>query len=124
MILTPSLLLAAAIAVNTLVAGQFTPLSSVEQCPLVLGCCEEDCCGAGTSWESPFCASDPDSTGFNGTHSSAWDEGASSASVARKSVAVLKPSMTTVQLSVFPKVPPNVPLMVKPFLPAGNRTGV
>jgi hypothetical protein len=33
-----------------------------EQCP-VLGCCEYECCGKGTSWNKPigYCVEDPDS---------------------------------------------------------------
>jgi hypothetical protein len=50
--------------------------STTEQlCSVMFGCCEEDCCGAGTSWQKPFCIIDRDSTGFNGTHSSAWAAG-------------------------------------------------
>jgi hypothetical protein len=49
--------------------------STMAQCPVTLGCCEEDCCGAGTSWQSSFCTIDRDSTGFNGTHSGDWAAG-------------------------------------------------
>ena len=50
-------------------------VGGVEGCPSLPGCCEEDCCGKGTLWQSPSCILEPNSAGFNGTHSSAWKEG-------------------------------------------------
>ena len=55
--------------------GLGTGVKPPAQCPLVLGCCEEDCCGEGTSWESPSCILNPDSSGFDGTYSSEYNEG-------------------------------------------------
>lgn len=42
-----------------------------ETCP-ALGCCMEDCCGAGTAWKatSAYCVPSPGSPGFNGVYSS------------------------------------------------------
>ena len=39
------------------------------QCPLRLACCEEDCCGEGTSWDGASCILNPNSSGFDGTYS-------------------------------------------------------
>lgn len=52
-----------------------TSLSPPEQCPLEPSCCEEDCCGQGTSWDPPFCRLDPGASGFNGTYSDTFDTG-------------------------------------------------
>ena len=46
-----------------------------EVCPLIPGCCEEDCCGPNTFWEPPLCVDDPGAPGFNGTHSDTWGPG-------------------------------------------------
>ena len=56
-------------------AGPGGTLGGEEECPFLPGCCEEDCCGQGTLWQSPFCVLDPSSAGFNGTHSSEWNAG-------------------------------------------------
>lgn len=59
--------------VTAMAMGQPT----TKECPLIPGCCEEDCCGKNTSWDvkTQYCVADPDSTGFNGTHSSKWEPG-------------------------------------------------
>lgn len=70
--------LMAAVAVVSLFPSAITGLSppfEEEQCPREPACCEEDCCGPGTSWYSPFCVYNSDSSGFNGTHSDAFDKG-------------------------------------------------
>lgn len=53
-----------------------TSLQQEQQC-VVVGCCLDDCCSAGTSWDSltQYCVSNPNSRGFNGTHSSDYAEG-------------------------------------------------
>ena len=52
------------------------PISApIEECPWIPDCCEEDCCGEGTSWEPPFCVLDQSGPGFNGTHSDTYDNG-------------------------------------------------
>ena len=65
-----------AIALSALLSP-YSTASGNALCPLVLGCCEEDCCGEGTSWDvkKAHCISNPNSSGFNGTHSSAWIDG-------------------------------------------------
>lgn len=52
------------------------PVASQETCP-ALGCCQEDCCGEGTSWdaESAYCIFAPGSPGFNGTYTTEQPEG-------------------------------------------------
>jgi hypothetical protein len=64
--------------------GQETMTSSLgifkgdngEQCP-VLGCCEYECCGKGTSWNKPigYCVEDPDSPGFDSSFPPACEDG-------------------------------------------------
>lgn len=69
---TRLLLLGALLVASTV--GQFIP---VEECPLTPPCCEEDCCGVRTSWDSniDYCVEDLDSNGFDGNHSDEWEEG-------------------------------------------------
>ena len=38
-------------------------------------CCEEDCCGTGTSWDNTNCIVDGSSGGFDGEHSEGYDPG-------------------------------------------------
>ena len=47
-----------------------------KQCP-VLACCEQDCCGKGTSWDikTDYCVANSTSEGFNGTHLAVWEPG-------------------------------------------------
>lgn len=54
----------------------FGVASNGESCP-IMGCCVEDCCGAGTSWEAPsaYCVPSPGSLGFNGTYSEDFQGG-------------------------------------------------
>ena len=67
-----------ALCLLTFSSGQPTADSlTTEACPLIPGCCEEDCCGEGTSWDldTQYCVDDPKSSGFNGTYSDAWETG-------------------------------------------------
>ena len=48
------------------------PGNDVEEC-YEPPCCEEDCCGSGTSWASPYCIVDTSSGGFQGKHSDSYD---------------------------------------------------
>ena len=60
------------------VVGQFPAVTTLEEdCPFAPECCEEDCCGQGSSWDvdTKYCIPDADSTGFNGTYSDAWEPG-------------------------------------------------
>lgn len=53
---------------------EFPP--GAEECPLVPGCCEEDCCGPGTSYiGNGFCVLDPSSPGWTGTYSDRYVPG-------------------------------------------------
>jgi len=71
-VLVATWFLPAMVAEQPLAVQTFVP---VEECPLVAKCCEEDCCGQGTSWDSNrgYCVYDLDSDGFNGTHSDAFN---------------------------------------------------
>lgn len=45
-------------------------------CPVIVGCCEEDCCGPGTSYiATGFCQPDPLSSGWDGTYSDRYQLG-------------------------------------------------
>ena len=70
-------LLTSIVAAISLLPSCITGLSPPfeEQCPLEPSCCEEDCCGQGTSWDPPFCRFDPGASGFNGTYSDTFDKG-------------------------------------------------
>lgn len=60
---------------DVIMLGEAVPV--VQDCPLEPPCCEEDCCGQGTSWnlETGYCVVDPGATGFTGTYSDAWEPG-------------------------------------------------
>jgi len=77
------------LAVGTITIGLFIPvanaqtllsltqtISATQQCEIV-GCCLDDCCSVGTSWDTniQYCVSDPESIGFNGTHLADYEEG-------------------------------------------------
>jgi len=52
-------------------------LPELDECPLVAMCCDEDCCGQGTSWDqdSLYCILDLTSEGFNGSYTESWMPG-------------------------------------------------
>lgn len=45
------------------------------ECPKIPGCCEEDCCGSGTAYSSPFCLPAPGEPGFTGVYSDTFVRG-------------------------------------------------
>lgn len=49
--------------------------SEEEDCPLIPVCCEEDCCGVGTTYENGSCVVDPASPGWTGTYSIGYEFG-------------------------------------------------
>lgn len=47
----------------------------VDDCPKEPNCCEEDCCGLGTSWDGTYCLKDLAGPGFDGVYSSSHNYG-------------------------------------------------
>lgn len=56
--------------------AQLVTTTGADVCPM-LGCCVNDCCGAGTSWNASlqYCVEDDASSGFNGVYSPDYRRG-------------------------------------------------
>ena len=71
-----SLLIVTLAVISRKGAAQFAVTTSIDVCP-VLGCCVDDCCAKGTSWDlsTSYCIADPSSDGFSGTYISDYEAG-------------------------------------------------
>jgi hypothetical protein len=62
--------------VNVPLPPVFSPTNAPTQC-VIPGCCVEDCCGPGTSWDSSieYCIENSASSGWNGTYKTDYERG-------------------------------------------------